>query len=225
MAAPEHRDALRARLVEVASQMLEAGGPEALQARKVTAETGTSTQAIYTHFGGMPGLLQAVIADALNRFADHVRRVPESDDAVADHFARGFLFCEWALTHPEQYRLICGLSSADLRHDPGLDLSPGGDVATFAEGRDAFGVLVGSVAKVVDSGRVRPVNPVLLAGQMLSLTHGWVLLAMAHAFGDAGGMEVIHPLVINVLVGLGDRRRAAEQSWDRALAIVAGLGA
>ena len=34
-----------------------------LRARAVTAEIGASTQALYTLFGGMPGLFEAIVAD------------------------------------------------------------------------------------------------------------------------------------------------------------------
>ena len=47
----------RERLVEAGTRLLERDGPEALKARKVAAEIGVSTMAVYTHFGGMNGLL------------------------------------------------------------------------------------------------------------------------------------------------------------------------
>jgi AcrR family transcriptional regulator len=37
-------------------------------ARKVAAEIGASTMAVYTHFGGMNGLLEAIIAASFERF-------------------------------------------------------------------------------------------------------------------------------------------------------------
>jgi len=47
----------RERLVEAGTRLLERDGLEALKARKVAAEIGVSTMAVYTHFGGMNGLL------------------------------------------------------------------------------------------------------------------------------------------------------------------------
>ena len=51
------------RLIETARRLLEAGGPEAVQARKLAAEIGASTMAVYTHFGGMAELFEALIRD------------------------------------------------------------------------------------------------------------------------------------------------------------------
>jgi AcrR family transcriptional regulator len=58
----------RERLVGAGTRLLERDGPEALKARKVAAEIGASTMAVYTHFGGMNGLLEAIIAASFERF-------------------------------------------------------------------------------------------------------------------------------------------------------------
>ena len=46
---------VREQLVEAGMRVLERDGLPALSARKLAAETGTSTMAVYTHFGGMTG--------------------------------------------------------------------------------------------------------------------------------------------------------------------------
>jgi hypothetical protein len=67
--------------------------------------------------------------------------------------------------------------------------------------------------RIQAAGRIRPVDPVFAAGQFLSATHGYVLLEIGGAFGDSGeGVQVIWALGINVMVGLGDDRAAAERS-------------
>src|SRR4051812_47992386 len=84
----------RRRLIEVATRVVEESGPEVLRARAVTAEVGVSTQALYTLFGGMPGLFEAVVAEGFARFAQHVELVPETDDPVADFIGRGWSYSE-----------------------------------------------------------------------------------------------------------------------------------
>lgn len=211
----------RARLLEVALGTLEASGPEALRARGLTAEIGASTQAIYTLFGGMPGLFEALVADGFVRLAHHVEAVPETDDAVADFFAQGGAYCDWALTNPQCYRLMFGLTKG-LRVRSGLEMTGTGTLANFPEGQAAVEVMVRSLTRVIDAGRVRPVDPVVAAGQFLSATHGYVLLEIADAFGDQGhGLQVIASLASNLMVGLGDGREAVERSL---LAAGAGSG-
>jgi AcrR family transcriptional regulator len=203
----------RARLLDVALRRLEEAGPEALQTRSLTAEVGASTQAVYTLFGGMPGLFEALVAEGFVRFARHVRAVPESDDPVADFFAQGAAFCDWAFAHPQLYRLMFGLTGGRLRLHAGLEVAMTSTLERFTEGREALAVMVGSIERVKEAGRIDPVDSVVAAGQFLSATHGYVLLTLGGAFGDpALGLLVIGSAGVNLMVGLGDDRAAAEQS-------------
>jgi AcrR family transcriptional regulator len=209
----------RALLMEAALRMLEDAGPEALQARKLTAEVGTSTQAVYTLFGGMPGLFEAIVGDGFIRFARHVSEVPETDDPVADFFTKGWAYCDWALGNPQLYRLMFGLTGGRLRLHRGLEMTITGTVTSFPEAQAAADVMVRSLDRVQAAGRIRPGNTVIAAGQFLSATHGYVLLEIGGSFGQDGeGAQVIAPLAINLMVGLGDRRDAAERSFRAALA-------
>ena len=101
----------------------------------------------------------------------------------------------------------------------GLEMTPDGALANFPEGQAAAEVMVRSLTRVVETGRVRPVDPVLAAGQFLSATHGYVLLELAGALGAEGrGLEVIASLASNLMVGLGDSREAVEHSLVAATA-------
>jgi AcrR family transcriptional regulator len=207
----------RSRMLDAAVRLLEDGGPEALQARRLTAEVGTSTQAVYTLFGGMPGLFEALVAEGFARFAAHITAVPETDDPVADFFARGWAFCGWAFEHPQLYRLMFGLTGGGLRLHPGLEMTMSGTLANFPEGQAALEVMTGSLERVKASGRIRATDTLIVAGQFLSATHGYVLLAISGAFGDpALGQQVIAALGINLMTGLGDERKAAERSLQAA---------
>jgi AcrR family transcriptional regulator len=210
----------RARLLEAAVRLLEDGGPEVLQARRLTAEIGASTQAVYTLFGGMPGLVEALVAEGFVRFAAHITTVPETDDPVADFFARGWAYCGWAFEHPQLYRLMFGLTGGGLRLHSGLEMTVSGTLANFPEGQVALDVMTGSLDRVKAAGRIRPADTLIVAGQFLSATHGFVLLAIAGAFGEAEAAlapQVLSALGINLMTGLGDEREAAERSLQAAL--------
>jgi AcrR family transcriptional regulator len=216
----------RDRLLEVALRRLEESGPEVLRARALTAEIGASTQALYTLFGGMPGLFEAIVADGFERFAAHVKAVPETDDPVADFFAKGWAFGEWALTHPQLYRLMFGVTGGGLRQHAGLELTVAGAANSSPEARTAMEVMVRSMNRVVASGRIRPVDPVLASGQFLSATHGYLLLAIAGVFTPSGdGLEVAREMGVNLMVGLGDAPGAAKRSMGIVEAGQAGAGA
>ena len=198
--------------------MLEEAGPEALQARKLTATVGASTQAVYTLFGGMPGLFEALVADGFRRFAEYIEAVPESDDPVADFFAQGRAYCEWALESPQHYRLMFGLTGGGLRRHAGLEMSVARTFTGPPEGQAAFQIMIRAMDRVQAAGRIRPVDSLVAAGQFLSATHGYVLLAIGGVFGrEDDGLEVISASAVNLMVGLGDSREAVERSIATAL--------
>jgi hypothetical protein len=88
-----------------------------------------------------------------------------------------------------------------------------GTMSGFPEGRAALQVLMRSVDRIRESGRIQPVDSLVLAGQFLTMTHGYVLLEIAGAFGDDDlGLQVVGSLAINLMIGLGDSREAAERS-------------
>jgi len=205
----------RERLLAAATRAVEESGPEVVRARSLTAEVGTSTQAIYTLFGGMPGLFEAVVAAGFAAFARHVDEIPESEDPVADFFAKGWAYTEWALAHPQLYRLMFGLTGGALRHHAALEVSMAGQASNSPEAQAAVDVLVRSMGRVCESGRIDPVDPVVAAGQFLSATHGYLLLEIGGVFGTEGdGLSVIRPLAVNLMVGLGDDRAAAGSSFE-----------
>ena len=55
------------------------------------------------------------------------------------------------------------------------------------------------------------------ATQILSATHGFVLLAMTGFIEAQGLQDVMAPMAVNLLVGFGDTRRRAERSLAAAI--------
>jgi AcrR family transcriptional regulator len=202
------------RLVAAALAVLERDGPAASQARTLAGEIGASTMAVYTHFGGMPKLIEAMVREGLVRFAEHTRGVPHTNDPMADLMAGGLAYAEFALRNPQLYRLLFGLTDLGGVHKFSADADTPWDLA---EGADALSVLVVAVERVIEAGRIRPQEPTPAATQILSATHGFVLLAMSGFIDTRGPNNVMAPLAINLMVGLGDTRRRAERSLAAAI--------
>ena len=104
---------VREQLVEAGMRVLERDGLPALSARKLAAETGTSTMAVYTHFGGMTGVLDAIAGEAFVRFTRALTEVEQTDDPVADFFVMGVRYREFALANPQRYQMMFGTSSPE----------------------------------------------------------------------------------------------------------------
>jgi AcrR family transcriptional regulator len=199
----------RARLLDAALRVLEEEGPQAVQARRVTADIGASTMAVYTHFGGMPGLVDAMVREGLMRFAAHVRARPPVDDPLADLFAGGLAYGEFALANPRLYSLMFGL--ADTKRLP-----VAADTLTTEEGVDALSVLFDSVERVIAVGEIAEQDARAAATQILSVTHGYLMLSIG-GFVDEELAGVLEPLAVNLMVGLGADRDRAERALVRAV--------
>ncbi|MBV9320602.1 MAG: TetR/AcrR family transcriptional regulator [Mycobacterium sp.] len=198
----------REQLIEAGVRLLEREGPQALQARKVAAEIGSSTMAVYTYFGGMSGLVDAIADEAFTRFAQALTDVPQTDDPVADFFAMGAAYRRFALANPQRYQLIFGISSPETVSRNRTDLTVTGETTDRTNRAASFDALLSAVRRMIAAGRIRDDGELAVAGRLWSLIHGAVMLEMAGFFGHEGhGLsQILAPLTIDVFVGMGDDR-------------------
>ncbi len=214
---------IRDHLVEAGIRLLEGGGLQSLSVRNLAAEAGTSTMAVYTHFGGMTGVIDAIAAEVFARFTQAMTQIEETDDPVADFFMMGTAYREFALANPQRYVLIFGTPPPESLNGYRTDLTVTGN-STRAEWPASFDALRNMVRRMVAAGRIRDDGELATAGRLWSLTHGEVMLEMAGFFGHEGhGLtQILAPLTIDVLVGMGDDREKINQSLAAAAARLAG---
>lgn len=182
----------RQRLIEAAARLLGEDGPTALSTRRLARETETSTMAVYTHFGGMPALVGAVVAEGFARLEQRVGAVPATDDPLADLRAVAAAYRDNARDNPHLYAVMFG--SVPL----GLELTD----EQREVGRPAFEQLVAAVARA-GAAELR-VPPAEAAAQFWSALHGYVMLehgGFHHVVDDPEG-TVLWPMLENLMVGL-----------------------
>src|SRR5947209_19005439 len=97
---------VRLQLIEAAARLIATEGASGLTVGRVAESVGTSTMAIYTHFGGMPELRRAVRREGFARLAARAAQMEESDDPVADLATLGIEYNENALSNPHLYRVM-----------------------------------------------------------------------------------------------------------------------
>jgi AcrR family transcriptional regulator len=204
----------RERLIEGGIRLLEADGLQALNVRQVAAEIGASTMAVYTYFGGITGLLDAIADEVFTRFTHALTEVPETEDPVADFFAMGVAYRGFALANPQRYQLIFGISSPEAITGNRTDLTVTGTATDRSERAASFEALRNAVRRMIAAGRIRDNGESAIAGRLWSLIHGAVMLEMAGFFGhDGHGLtQILGPLAIDVFVGMGDDRDRATLS-------------
>ncbi|MEO5851194.1 MAG: TetR/AcrR family transcriptional regulator [Nocardioides sp.] len=168
--APSPDDALRRRMLEAAARLLGEEGPSALSTRRLAREAGTSTMAVYTHFGGMPALVREVVAEGFARLEARVGAVPPTDDTLADLRALAAAYRANALANPHLYAVMFGSASLGgyRLHDE-----------ERAVGLVAFGQLVAGIVRAMDAGALRRGDPAVAAGQVWTALHGYVMLELA----------------------------------------------
>src|SRR6201997_5233256 len=144
---------VRDEMLHAAVGLLNDHGPDALQTRRVAGAAGTSTMAVYTHFGGMRGLIAEVAEEGLRQF-DAALTVPQTDDPVADLFAVGAAYRRYAIERPHMYRLMFGSTSAHGINAPAhnvLTLT----VAEIEQRYPSFAHVVRGVHRCMLAGRIR----------------------------------------------------------------------
>jgi AcrR family transcriptional regulator len=209
---------VRDEMLHAAVLLLDEHGPDALQTRKVAGAAGTSTMALYTHFGGMSGLIAEVAAEGLRQF-DTALTVPQTDDAVTDLFVTGAAYRRYAIERPHMYRLMFGSTSAQGINAPARNLL----TLTLAEvdqQQPSFAHVVRGVHRCVLAGRITAgaagddASIVATAAQIWALIHGFVMLELAGFYGDDGSAvaPVLGAATSNLLVALGDSPERVAQS-------------
>ena len=213
-------DSPRDRLLAAAIRMLEDGGPEALQARKLAAEIGASTMAVYTHFGGMRQLMAAIAEEGFARLNGRMAQVPETGDPIADLIRLGVAYRDHATANPQLYRVMFGVVTAGGYKLATGDMNELMSSSQDSEGRTAFEYLVRSVARVIEAGSGPGEDAVQAASQVWSATHGYVLLEIAGYFGEEGygQQNVLLPLATKLITGLGHSPEAVQRSVQQVAA-------
>ena len=103
----ESAAATRQSLLEAASALLDAGGPEAVTLREVGARTGVSRSAPYRHFADKGTLLTVLATNAVVELGDTLEGLTKSDDPPARTLRAALLaLISIGRARPHLYRLM-----------------------------------------------------------------------------------------------------------------------
>ncbi len=171
--------AIRTALIEAAAECLADGGIEALSIRGIAAAVGTSTMAVYTHFGSKDYLISEVVREAFTRLHAEMMAVTWTEDPVADLVSAGTAYRRFALANADLYQVMFAVNPLALTN-PAVAADDDVDL-----GVDAFEDLVQAVVRCVDTG-VLAGDPRALALQVWATAHGAVSLELAGLLGADG---------------------------------------
>jgi AcrR family transcriptional regulator len=206
------------RLVDAATSLLAEKGPSEIKARSVAEAAGVSTIAVYHYLGGLPELLQAVIDQGFRDLGRAFVTAPASDDPVTALFAMALASRAFAQRNPHLYDLMFGLSTRGSYRP--LQAAPSTAGGRSWEFQAAYAHLVLLCVRLVRSGRVRSTeDPEAVAPQLWSAVHGFVTLELGGQFAQFSDpvCQVLQPMMVNIVIGLGDTAELAEASHTAAV--------
>lgn len=191
-------------LLEIGARLLAEEGPGALSARRLAAEAGSSTMGVYTHFGGMSGLVREIVYEGFARLQRHMTSVRKSADPVADMALLGRAYRYNALANPHLYAVMFGGASL-----AGFTLSE----KDRQHGRYTLSNVVECVSRCLSAGRFCPADAGLVAHQMWIATHGLVTLELGdYLVGPWDADNCFEVQLVGLMVGAGDSKEEATRS-------------
>ena len=220
------RDQAVAQLVSAAITLLADKGPAAIKARTVAEAAGLGTIAVYYHLGGLPELIQAVVDRGFQDLGAAFLEAPAGDDPVTSLFAMALESRRFAQANPHLYDLMFGLSTRGSYRPSHPAKSA--DRSRAENFQKVYAHLVRGCSRLVASGRVRPDgDPEVLAHQLWSVVHGFVTLELGGHLSnfDDPVRQVLLPMMINIVVGMGDDPQSATASHTAAMDAIDPLSA
>lgn len=197
---------MRQRLVTAAANVLATQGVAGFTTRRVAAEAGASTMTVYTHFGSMEALIDAVVAEGFSLMEARLLAVKRTEDPLRDVTSQTLAYVEFAVEHRDLYGIMFGTVPLGRYQRT----SPTQLQAGRAETLDRVGA---NLARAVDSGRLGHRRTSELAFMWWSLTHGYALLETSgHIDPGPGRPRILAGLLTALFTGLGDGEHAAKAS-------------
>jgi AcrR family transcriptional regulator len=169
------RDAQRRVVLDAASNILEAQGPDALTMRRIAGEVGCSTSVLYTMFGGKSGVAEALWLEGFERLRVALAAV-DDDDQLRRLAAMGRAYRANARANPAYYSVMFA------RPIPGFEPSP----EAYSESLRPLQLVVDAVADCAAAGVFRRVDPAHVARVLWAAAHGAVSLELA---GHEGAVD------------------------------------
>lgn len=111
------REELRTLIIDAARELFVSRGVEAVTMREIAKRIGYSATSIYLYFADKEALLRAICDTDFLALATALKSIMEISDPVARMLALGRGYAEFALSHPNHYRLMFMTAHAPIHPD------------------------------------------------------------------------------------------------------------
>lgn len=189
------RGELRNEIIDAADRLLlETADTREVSIDAVVDAVGCTPPALYYYFPSKDLLLWEVCRRRYEAFAAELEAsIPATADALAELLARGHAYLDWAVAHPEHYRLLFMTALDPPAHVAAVDPSQSAGLAE----------LIDNVERAVAAGLLNPGDSLAMALALWSTVHGMASLAVvnpslprafAHATIELTGRAVLDAL-------------------------------
>ena len=182
----------RAPVFEAAEQVLREDGPQGLSVRRIADLADTSTQAVYTQYGGKPGLADALYREGFRRLADRIAGLDLPADPIERIRVLSLAYRDNALANAHLYDLMTG--------HPIQEYEPPAD--SRREAMRTIKPLVRAVNDAIEAGELAG-DPQRITHQLWAAGHGLISLTLNHLELDVDA-EAIYVETTEALI---DRHR------------------
>lgn len=193
-----------------ALELLEEHGPDSVTTRKVSQRIGVSSQVLYSDFGSIGALVQAMVEEGFAALDATLGAVKTTDDPVHDIVALALAYRRFALERPRLYAAMYAMTQ------------PGGYRRTGEElraGTDAFMHHVHAAQRAITAGRLEADDAVRIGLAMWTAVHGWVAMELAGYAGVFPGsvLDNFAFAVQHVLEGFGETAERCRTAVESAM--------
>lgn len=175
-----------------------------MSSRRIAKLAGTSTMAVYTHFGSMSGLVREIVHEGFGRLAAAFERVKTTDDSVQDLAVMGRVYRRNAVENANLYSVMFGGRSL-----AGFELTE----EDRQYGRFNLLPVIDCTARCIADGRFAKEEAMLVAHHMWLAMHGQVTLELGgYLIEPYDADRCFESQLVTLMVGAGDSAEAATES-------------
>ncbi len=168
------REEVRARILDAARDLFVAEGFDAVTMRRIADRIEYSPTAIYFHFKDKESLLQELCTSDFQKLAAQFLKIARIDDPVERVRRAGIAYCDFAVEHPNHYRLMF------MTPHPPIDPEDNAIERGNPE-QDAYAFLCSAIREAIETGRFRPEHDdvELVSQTVWAGVHGVIALNIA----------------------------------------------
>lgn len=186
----EGKETMRTGLLDIASDMLEKHGPNALSMRRIAEQAGCSTTVLYTLFGGKEGLAEGLYLEGFRRLREALEKVKEKN-ALEQLKRLNRTYRQVALQNPTYYAVMFGNPIPEYRPSSSSQL-----VAW-----ESIKPLMNAIEQCVNEKKFKKGNVEMMAMELWAIAHGLVSVELAGYFpGQKTLADEMHEKAMNDMI-------------------------